>query len=193
MSVDCLFSFKLRFSWFLVWHIIFFFIASWTFWYYIMRFCILFKFSVLAGLSDTALVGKGRCHFFMTGRGESLGFPLGLHWHLGEGGSSVSPWVLCWHHTGWEREGHFNAVLTDTTGNKDKSYGSLTPSWRGIEGAPCHSWRRGVEVKASHVVFIDDWSWCNGFSGMFGWRRAVFLLLLFRFFKKICLLGYTGS
>ena len=54
-----------------------------------MRFCVLFKFSVSAGLYDTALVGKGRCHFVMTGRGESLGFPLGLHRHLGEGGLTI--------------------------------------------------------------------------------------------------------
>lgn len=73
--------------------------------YYVMRFWILFKSSVLAGLSDTALVVKGRCPLAATGGSGNLGFPLGLHGHLagggslitggGEGGSSCSPLGFC--------------------------------------------------------------------------------------------------
>lgn len=104
MSVDCLFSFKLLFSWFLRGHMIFLVHPRHS-GYYVMRFWILFKSSVLAGLSDTALVVKGRCPLAATGGSGNLGFPLGLHGHLagggslitggGEGGSSCSPLGFC--------------------------------------------------------------------------------------------------
>lgn len=53
--------------------------------YYVMRFWILFKSSVLAGLSDTALVVKGRCPLAATGGEWKSRFPTGPPWSPGGG------------------------------------------------------------------------------------------------------------
>lgn len=90
VSVDCAFLFKLRFSWFLVWPMIFFLLKSGQFGYYVMRLWISFKSSVLVGFCWLcASGGSGSILSLLPGGSKSPGSPLGLCGSLKGGGSSV--------------------------------------------------------------------------------------------------------
>ena len=122
-------------------------IQTWMFSYYVMRFWILFKSSVTAGLhGHCSSRRRGHCHITAR-RGGSPSSPHGLHWHLvgrcslwplGGGGSPGSPQVLHWHHRlvlgeavttqrGWK-----SPLLTRPS--------LIPPQWQG--GAPLYSLAR---------------------------------------------------
>ena len=112
MSVDCLISFKLRYSWILVWWVVFLWKPGY-FWYCVSSLWALL--SVYRASSDITLSGEGvGATSLLQGEGGGSGSPLGLPWQhpsrKGEGGrrlhtqSSPNPQMegSHYHQQGWK-------------------------------------------------------------------------------------------